>query len=169
MCVAIPIALAIASTAVSAYGAYSQAKAQKGALQYQERVAQNNAQLAEYAAQDAERRGAEDAARARRQTAALRGTQRATMAARGLDLNAGTPLSLLEDTDYLGEVDQATISRNTANEAWRLRNQKENYVSDAAMYRTGASNVSPGLSLATSLVNSGSMVASKWDTYRNAR
>ena len=78
-------------------------------------------------------------------------------------------MSLLEDTDYFGEVDQATISRNSAQEAWRLRNQKENYVSDAAMYRTGAANTSPGLSFATSLINIGSMVASKWDSYRNAR
>lgn len=152
---------------MSAYGSYNQAKGQQQALDYQGKVADVNAKRAEFAAQDAEARGQKDLQTARQRASSMQGAQRASLAARGMDLTAGTPLSLLEDTEYLAAVDQAMIKDNTSKEAWRIRNQEEDYRSNANALRTGAGNINPGLSLATSLVNSGSAVHSSWLKYRN--
>jgi hypothetical protein len=166
MCIGIPLILMAASAAVSAYGAYNTAKGQQQQLDYQGKVADVNAKRAEFAAQDAEERGQRESQQARQRANAMTGAQRASLAARGMDLTGGSALSLLEDTEYLGAVDQTTITNNTNKEAWRLRNQREDYQSSAQANRTGAGNVNPGLSLATSLVNSGSSVASSWDKYK---
>lgn len=162
----IPLAIAIASTAMSAYGAYNQAQGQKKSMEYQAQVADVNAKRAEFAAQDAEARGQKDLQTARQRASAMQGAQRASLAARGMDLTAGTPLSLLEDTEYLGAVDQATIKDNTSKEAWRIRNQGADYKANAAAGRTFAGNINPGLSLATSLINSGASVSTAWDKYK---
>lgn len=158
--------LMIGSAVMSGFGAYNQAKGQQQALDYQGKVADVNAKRAEFAAQDAEARGQKESQQARQRASAMQGAQRASLAARGLDLTAGTPLSLLEDTEYLGAVDQATIKDNTSKEAWRIRNQGEDFRSNANALRTGAGNIHPGLSLATSLVNSGASVSTAWDKYK---
>jgi hypothetical protein len=163
----IPLALAVASAATSAYGAYNQSKAQQQSLDYQGKVADVNAKRAEFAAQDAEERGQKDSQVARQRASAMTGAQRTSLAARGMDLTGGSALALLDDTEYLGAVDQETLANNKEKEKWRLRNQGADYASNAAALRTGAGNVNPGLSLATSLVNSGASVASSWDKYKN--
>jgi len=165
----IPLALAVGSAAMSAYGAYNTAKGQQQALNYQGQVADVNAKRAEFAAQDAEARGQKDLQTARQRASAMTGAQRASLAARGMDLTGGSALSLLEDTEYLGAVDQTTIKDNTSKEAWRIRNQGEDYKSSAQASRTAAGNINPGLSLATSLVNSGSSVYSEWDKYKKGK
>lgn len=164
----IPLALAVASAATSAYGAYNQAKGQQQALNYQAQVAEVNAKRAEFAAQDAEERGQKEKQIARQRASAMMGAQRASLAARGMDLTGGSAMDLLEDTEYLGAVEQETIENNTRKEAWRIRNQRDDYRSSAAANASAARNISPGLSLATSLVNSGASVSSAWDKYRNA-
>lgn len=154
--------LSAASSALSAVGAYNQAKATKQSMEYQSQVANRNATLAEYAAQDAEARGQTELQRARRANDQLRGTQRATMAARGLDLSEGSPLALLDDTEYFGALDQTTIKDNTSKEAWRVRSQGQNYAANSAAYSTAAGNINPGMSLASSLITSSASVADKW-------
>jgi hypothetical protein len=168
MCAFIPLVLMAASAAMSAYGAYNSAKGQQQQLDYQGKVADANAKRAEFAAQDAEERGQKEGQLARQRANAMTGAQRANLAARGMDLTGGSALSLLEDTEYLGAVDQATVKDNTSKEAWRIRNQRDDYSSSAAANRTGAGNVNPGLSLATSLVNSGASVSSNWSKYKTA-
>ena len=163
----IPLAMMVASAAMSAYGAYNTAKGQQQALNYQGQVATVNAKRAEFAAQDAEERGQKEKQIARQRASAMTGAQRASLAARGMDLTTGSALDLLEDTQYFGELDQETIANNTNKEAWSIRARKDDYTASAAMQRAGAGNISPGLSLATSLVNSGASVAKSWYKYRN--
>lgn len=167
MCVAIPVLLAAASTAVSAYGAYNQSKAQQQALNQQAQVQANNAKLAEFAAQDAEAQGQREAAAARRATSQQRGSARVALAANGLELNAGTPMSLLDDIDYFGQVDQANISNSTAKNAWQIRNRAAIAENDAATLRNSASQINPGMSLASTLITGGSKVADKWYSSRS--
>src|SRR3954468_10637665 len=98
MCYAAAIPWVLA--AVSAVGAYSAAQNQKQTAQYQSEVARNNASVAEIQAADAKARGDKAAQDMRRKYAALMGTQRASLAARGLDISDGSANATLQDTLY---------------------------------------------------------------------
>jgi hypothetical protein len=183
MCDAVSATLAV----ISAYSAYSQSKAAQQQAEYNAIVADNNAKMAEYQAADALARGEQDAINVRRKAAAIKADQRTTMAARGLDLGAGTPLDLLDQTDYFGAQDVATARGNAGKEAYALRAQGNNFSTQAAASRAAADAQSPLLSAAlggaqgwatgkmisggftspktdTSLIGGGSSVNPKWMT-----
>jgi hypothetical protein len=129
---------------------------------YNAKVADNNAQTAEYQAQDALRRGDQEAHAIRRDADRLKGTQRATMAARGVDLASGTAAELQDQTDFFSLTDQSTARHNAAKDAWSIRVGATNYRNEATMQRATAKSISPGFAAAGSLLTSGSQVASRW-------
>lgn len=135
-----PLIFMVALTAVSAYGS---AQTQKQTAKYQAAVAENNQKAAEWQAQDAVQRGNAAADQARRKGTQTLGSQRAAMAAAGLDISTGSALSILEDTDYFNQVDQATIRDNAAREAWGYKVQANNSAASAQMYNSTASNINP--------------------------
>lgn len=150
-------AITLASAALSGFGAYGQAKAANAQADYNAAVADNNAKTATYQAEEAQRRGEEDAINQNRKTAQLRGEQRATMAARGLDLTYGTPQSLIDQTDYFGQVDANTLRDNAARESFSKRVESSNYTASASAARASKTNAAfAGLTAALP------MVASKW-------
>lgn len=157
-------AASVAGTVASTAGAISQAQAAQDQASYSAAVAENNAKIAEYKAQDAQQRGELEAQRVGREAAQLRGAQRATMAARGLSLGEGTPLSLLEQTDYFGAVDTATTRTNAGKEAWANRAQKANFETEAMSGRATAKSISPFMAGASSLISGVGKVADKWYT-----
>jgi hypothetical protein len=143
-----------ASGVMSFVSSQNQAKAM-------EQVARNNQTMAEYEAVDAQRRGEEAAQEALRRTRGLGGTQRAMMAARGLDLSSGTPAELLMQTEMFGEQDVNTARFNAAREAWATRADAANQTARA---RIEASRMrSEG---AMSLLGSAGAVADKWQPFR---
>lgn len=154
--------LQVAGGITSAAGAYGQSKATKAAYNYQAAVSRNNAQIAEWQAQDALTRGGKAEQSQRLKTAQLKGTQRATLAARGVAIDEGSALNILQDTDYMGELDAATIRDNAAREAWGHRNQAAGYTSDASMLSNRAAAESPLRAAGTSLLTSAGSVASSW-------
>lgn len=154
-----------AGLALGAYGTYQQADASRNMANYNAQVADNNAKTAEYAAQDAIRRGDEEAAAIRRNADMLKGSQRASMAARGLDLAEGTAQELQDQTDFFSFADQATARTNAQREAWAARNQGANYRSEAGMQRATARGINPMLSAGASLLGGAGQVASRW--YKN--
>ena len=151
-----------ASTAFSVYQAVSGANAQADMSNYNAAVARNNATMAEYQAQDAISRGNAAAEEHSRKVAALVGTQRNSMAARGLDISEGTPLDIVSDTETLGSIDQRTIKTNAEKEAWSARVQSGNYANQAGMYKIQAENTSPLMVGAGSLLSGAASVADKW-------
>lgn len=154
--------LSVAGMGMNAVGSYNQSKATQDAYSYQAAVTRNNAQLAEWQAQDALVRGANAEQSQRLKTAALKGTQRAQLAARGVALDEGSALNILNDTDYIGNLDAATVRDNAAREAWGYRNQGAGYASDATMLSSRASAENPLLSGASSLLTSAGSVADNW-------
>lgn len=144
-------ALSIGQTVFGAVSAYQQAEAQKQA-------AENNAMVAEWQAQNAQKRGDWEAAQIRRKAAAVKGTQRAEFGARGLDLTYGTPADIMDQTDFFSETDVATTRTNAANEAWAYRAQKANYQAQAR-----SSN--PWMAGAGALVSGAGKVADRWYAY----
>lgn len=130
----------MAVTAVSAYG---QARTQKQTADYQSKVAANNQKASEWQAQDALQRGNAAADMARRKGSQTIGSQRAAMAAAGLDISSGSALSILEDTEYFNQLDQVTIKDNAAREAWGYKVQASNSEASANLYKSTADNINP--------------------------
>lgn len=152
----------VAGMAAGAYSAYNKSKSDKAAYEYQASVTRNNSTLAEWRARDAITRGQKAEQTQRLKAASLKGTQRASLAARGLALDEGSPLSILQDTDFMGENDALTLRDNAAREAWGYRVQAGNYASDAGMLAARADAESPISAGATSLLTSAGSVASSW-------
>jgi len=151
-----------ASVAVSAYGAHEQAQAQRHLANYNARIADNNATLAEYEAQDATRRGDEEAAAIRRNADMLKGSQRASMAAKGLDLAEGTAAELQDQTEFFALTDMATAKNNAARQAWGYRSQGLNYSNEAGKQRAISDSINPMMAAGTTLLTGAGAVASKW-------
>lgn len=151
----------------SAVGAYNQSKASKAAYEYQAGVSRNNAMIAEWQAQDALQRGARSVQQQQLKTAQLKGSQRARLAASGVALDEGSALHILDDTDYMGQVDVNTIENNTAREAWGFRNQAAGYTSDSSMLSARSAAENPGGAAFGSLLGSAGQVASQWYAYSN--
>lgn len=154
MCEPATIALiaTAASTVVGAYGQYQQGQAANDAAKY-------NAKMSEYAAQDAQRRGEEEAAAIQRKAASLKSSQRAAQAARGLDVSYGTAGDLQDETDFFGQMDSATARANAAQQAWSYRAQ-----GTLARAEGRAAAYQGTLGAAGTLLSGAGQVASKWPT-----
>ena len=148
----ISLGLSAAGAATSAIGAYQQAKVAG-------EVAARNAKLADLQAEDALRRGENEAAELRRRVAATKSAQRVSLAARGLDLTYGTAADLQDQTDFFGELDVATVRTNARKEAWSRRAQSTNFQAEALSQR-------PWLSAGNTLLGGAGKVADKWYAYK---
>lgn len=132
------LALTIGSTIVGAAGAKKQADASAAAQNYNAKIADMNATLAERRARDALERGRLEEQQKREQVGQLQGKQKAAMAANGVDLTYGSPLDTLVDTAVLGEIDALTIRRSAAREAYDYKVQAMNSTADASLSRSNA-------------------------------
>lgn len=135
---------------VSAYSSLQQGKAA-------EATAQSNAQMAEYAAQDAQRRGEEEASAIQRRGAALKSTQRVSMASKGLDLSYGTAADLQDQTDFFAQADAATARDNANREAWSTRASGQAQLASGRNARANANLQAGG-----TLIGAAGQVASRW-------
>ena len=161
----------VAGAALTANAAYQNAQAGKNQAQYAAATADNNAKLAEMQAQDIRSRGDEEANAIRRNNDMLKGSQRASMAAKGLDLAEGTAQELQDQTDFFSAYDQDTARRNAGKDAWRVRQQGSQFSSDAEMNRSMADQYSPLMAAGTSLLGSANRggVNARWIDQRGAR
>lgn len=151
-----PTTIALVATAISgtmsAVGAYQQGQVAK-------QVGRNNQIMAEYAAADALRRGEQEAQAVQRKAAQLKGSQRALMASKGLDLSSGTPADILDTTDFFAESDVNTVRYNAKKDAWSSR------VQGAQARAEGDAKARQGnLAAVGTLIGTGGSVADKWYT-----
>lgn len=154
---------------MSAYGSYQSSKANKAAMSYQAGVSANNAQIAEWQAQDALQRGQTAEGQSRLRTAQLKGSQRARLAANGVALDEGSALNVLNDTDYQGEQDALTIRNNASKEAWAYRNQASGMTSDSLLLQGQSDATSPAAAGFGSLLTGAGSVASSWYRYNSTK
>jgi hypothetical protein len=129
-----PLTLAVVGTVVTAGGAIYQGRAAQAAATYNARVAEMNAKIADRAAQDELERGAREEQRKRQEVAGIAARQRAGMAAAGLDITFGTPLEMLVDTAYAGEMDALTIRTNANRAAYNREVEAANLRAQGQMY-----------------------------------
>ena len=98
----------------------------------------------------------------RLQTSQLKGRQRASLAANGIDLGSQTAVNILTTTDVMGEIDANTVAANAVRSAWGYRTQGQNFKNDAAMKRVTARTINPGMAAATTLMSEAGQVAAAW-------
>lgn len=146
----------------SAVGSYASASAQRASLGTQAAIAGINARIAELGAQSVLNQGKQQVAQSTLKYGALKGGQRAALAANGVDLGAGSAAELQASTDIMKEIDTSTIRANAVRSAWGYRTQGVNYQSDALMKQAQADGLSPGMSAVTSLIGSAGSVSSSW-------
>lgn len=147
---------------VQAMGAYNQAKGEQAALRAEAQVQANNAQLAEWQAEDAVSRGELAAGEVLQRGGQIKGQQRAAMAANGVDLGYGSALQVITDTDYLTAIDATQVQQNAAREAWGYRMQGRQATDRSNAANRGADQVRPWLSAGTSLLTSATAAAKTW-------
>jgi hypothetical protein len=154
---ALALGASVGGTVLSASSMYQQSKVA-------EATARNNAQMADVAAQDAQRRGEEEAAAVQRKGASLKSAQRVNLASKGLDIGYGTAADLQDQTDFFTQSDVATTRTNAAREAWSIRSRGQQ-----ALAQGKADALNNMYGAAGSLLGGAGQVSDKWYTYTKGR
>lgn len=157
----------VGSAALGGYSAYQQSKSQKAQAKYQAQVARNNAEVAEWKAEDALDRGRREEARYRLKISNFMGRQRSLLATSGFDANEDDAIDILADTAELGELDALTIRSNAEREAYTQRVNAQNATNQSILYDASAAGQSPLLAGATNVFGGAADVASKWYTFKS--
>lgn len=162
MCGPVGVALQGIGMLNSAFGARNAAESNKLSLGHQADIADINARMSESAAQSTLLSGQREEQKSRIATANLKGTQRANLAANGVDLGEGSAANILTTTDVMGEIDANTIQANAIQGAWGHRTQGENYKAQATTSRAASNAVNPDSAFTSSLIGGAGQVASSW-------
>lgn len=130
-------------------GSRTQAKGVEDQASYAAQAYTQNATLADQQAADTIARGREAEMRQRTATKGLIGSQRAALAASGVDITSGSAADVQADSAYLGELDALMIRNNARREAY-------GYQVQATQDRAAAANaVRAGSNEAASIRNQG--------------
>jgi hypothetical protein len=168
--------LAIAGMASSAIGAYYSAKTQQYQLNsqaltmdFQKSMSELNAKNAEFTAQTILESGQRQIGAATMRAGNIKGSAKASMAARGIQAGVGSAADVIATTDLIKEVDVNTINARSVQAAEAQRMQKVNLENQAMMSgvsadnaRMGASTINPFMSTTGSLLGSASTVATAY-------
>ena len=152
----IPVGLAIAATAYSAYSSYQQTQISNSQKRAQARLAELNAETAELEGDLAIKASLRLESDSRRQTEQLIGTQRAAMSATGFAVGEGSFANIIESSIVLGEMDAAVILYEGELEKFRRQKEAESLRAQAENLRESQGDplmagITGGLSVAPSL------------------
>lgn len=156
-----PVTAMYLSIGMTAYGSYQQYQSQKAFGAYNQRVAENNANLAEQEAQDAEQRGELAEKQRRLEISKLKGQQTSAIASSGFVVGQDSAGDVIADTAALGEQDILSIRNNAQREAWAKRVQATNYRNQGQLaYAEGQAGAQ------SALITGAGSVADKWYRYK---
>lgn len=153
----------------SAIGSYWSAKSQKIGLDLQAHLAEVNARISELGAETELASGERQVGAATMRYGQLKSSQRAAMAANGVDLGEGSAAEIQASTDLIKEIDKNTIEANAMRSAWGLRMQGVNYQNEARMANATGSSISPGAAGLSTLLTGAGQVASSWYSYNKGK
>lgn len=159
-----------------AIGSYYAAESQKNQLKMQ---AQNqrfaaqmsalNARQAEFGAQQTMRAGQREIGRYTMAAGQQRASAEAAMAARGIQAGVGSAKEVMTSMKLMSEIDRLTMDSNLVRQTEAMRSQQINYMAQAAIQGTSASNISatantisPFSATFSSLLGSASSVGGMW-------
>lgn len=110
-----------------------QAEAYRIKGEYEKAAYETNAKLATMNAEDAIARGDQDAGTIFKRGRAVRGSQRAALAAQGIKIDSGSAQEIQGETATLSELDMLTVKNNAWREAWGYKLQAGQYTSAGIM------------------------------------
>jgi len=139
----IPIAIAIAAVAYSAYSSYRQSQLTNAQKRAEARIAEANAETAELEGDLALKTALSLESESRRQTKQLIGAQRAAMSASGFAVGEGSFGDIIESAAVIGELDAAAIMFEGEIAQFRKRKEAQSLRAKAKALRK--SQTSPGL------------------------
>lgn len=117
--------LSVAGQVKAGRAAKREGEAARRAAEAQAELLDYNAAVADLQAEDVIARGGEEESRFRQTIRATIGSQRAGIAAAGVDVGFGSAVDVQEDAAFLGELDALTLRTNAMREAWGYRVQAE--------------------------------------------
>ena len=137
-----------------------QSQSQAMSLQFQKDMATLNAGLAEADAQQILLAGEREAGKVSRAYGRAKSANRASMAARGVQLGEGSTAEVDASIELAKQVDMLTINANRVRAAEAARMQRTNYMNQALMSGVSASNVATmGELSAANLASSASSIS----------
>ena len=164
----IPAAIVGGQAILGAGSAYSSVRAQKMESDYKRSQLDLNRQMADISAKDAIDRGEREALALRGRTKRLIGSQRAALAAQGINIESGSAAEVQADTAALGAVDELTIRNNAYREAFGYKAQAISYGGQGAF--TGiASNFAQRSTILTAGAQFGSEALGTYSRYKYPR
>src|SRR5690242_19657087 len=98
------------------------------------------------------------------------GSQRAGLAANGVDINSGSAVDVQSTTAATGEADALTIRNNAARQAYGQQVQGLNYGNQATLDTAQGqwAQSAAGYQMAGSVLGAASSVGSQWTKYQQA-
>ena len=146
----------------STVGGYFSAASKQTALRGQADIADINARISELGAQSILHQGQQKVGALTLRAGRLKSSQRAALAANGIDLGVGSAAELQASTDIMKDIDVNTLTANAIGSAWGYRTQGVNFRNEALTRRAASRAISPFGSAAASLLGSAGTVASSW-------
>ena len=167
---------AIGGAVTGAIGSYYAAQNQKAQLEsqassmrFQSDISELNAAQAEFTAQQILRAGQQKQGQIGLRAGKIKSSQRASMAARGIDLGVGSAVETIATTDLMKEIDMLTVNADTVRSSEAARLQRQNYLTASALQDVSASNlaasgdsISPFMAAGSSILGSAGSVANAW-------
>lgn len=141
--------------------ASQEADAARAQGEYEKRIADYNAKVAEEQAKDALKLGEKDVHAVNRQVDQTVGAQRVAFAAQGVDPNFGSAADVQRDARIAGSMDVMTIRNNAARQAWGYRVQAQDatmrgqFAKMAAENKASATMTTGGLKALGNVVEAG--------------
>lgn len=121
----------IAGGVVGGVSSYQQGKAQQAQYNYQAKVNEENAKIAQENANVQRQQGIEEARLQRIKAASTIGSQKTAMAANGVDITQGTAVDVIADTAAIGELDALQTQYNYEMKARGYEAQAGNFQNQA--------------------------------------
>lgn len=140
----------------SSVGSYFSASGSKAALEAQASIADTNSKIATLKANSAIQQGQKEEQSVLLRGAQMKSTERASMAANGIDLGSDTAQNIVNSTDVMKESDANTVAANALRTAWGYKNEALSYSNDALMKRTSAKGINPWQSAGSTLLTGAS-------------
>ena len=161
-------ALGFTNAASGFAGAKMQANAIKRQAEYQKAMFEVNSKFAELQAQDSVRRGDVAAGNHMSQVRGMIGSQRAAMAAQGIEVDSGSAAEVQADTAAMGAIDAAQIRNNALREAmgYKVEALNASHRGEMAM-RAGQAEAKA--TIATGGLNALSKASSTLQKYKETR
>lgn len=163
------MALGAASTVMGAFGARAAGQAQAANYNFQAAVADMNARTAQAQAESIATAGANKASLTLQHERQVEGAQRAQLSANHLDIQAGTPLDLLADTNKMAQLDRANILYDAQNNIFAVRSQEQSDIAQGIMDRAGASEATTAgnMGAVSALLTGSSKLANQYSAFQS--